>query len=69
MKKKRMFTSKLLAEKIGVNRITLWHYEKGEKLPRMETLNRICHVLNINPDYIMGFSDKIRRPRKTKKKK
>lgn len=54
----KKLSAKELADKVGVNKTTIYRYEKGqiEKMP-LSVVNRIAKVLEINPEFIIGFSD------------
>ena len=48
-----------LGKKIGVSGSTISAYEKSRKLPTIETLKKLCLVLEISSDYLLGISDKM----------
>jgi transcriptional regulator with XRE-family HTH domain len=43
-----------LAERIGKSRTTVTNIENGVQLPTVETLIRICDVLGVSADWILG---------------
>ncbi|MFP3722099.1 helix-turn-helix transcriptional regulator [Niallia circulans] len=47
-----------LAERLGMNRVNISHYERGKitNIPS-DVLMKIAKVLNTNTDYILGLSD------------
>lgn len=51
-------SAKELADGIGVNKGTIFRYEKGEfKSIKQSKLEAISSYLNVNPDYLLGKSD------------
>lgn len=51
-------SAKKLGELVGVDKTTIYRYEKGqiEKMP-FTVLNKLANELDINPEYIAGFSN------------
>lgn len=59
--KKRLdkgWSAEELGKRIGVNKTTIYRYEKGqiEKMP-FDVVNKLAVALEINPAFIAGFSD------------
>ena len=46
-----------LAEKIGVTGASLGYYERGERVPDIETTQKLCGVFGVTSDYLLGLSD------------
>jgi len=46
-----------LANKIGVSKSSINMYERGEREPGFETLERIADFFNVDIDYLLGKSD------------
>lgn len=44
-------------KRIGVSGSTVSAYEKSRKYPTLETFIKICSVLNVSSDYMLGLSD------------
>lgn len=44
----------LTSELIGLNRNALAKYERGEQIPRADTLGMIADYYNVSTDYILG---------------
>lgn len=60
MKKARIakkLTQEQMAEKLGVNKGTISHYEKGKTFPGEEKLVMIAKALNVSFDYLLGDKD------------
>ena len=57
MKKARLakgLTQEQMAEKLGVNKGTISHYEKGKTFPGEEKLRMVAETLNVSFDYLLG---------------
>ncbi|NFO29031.1 helix-turn-helix transcriptional regulator [Clostridium botulinum] len=50
-------TQKQLAEELKVNINTIQNYENGRREPKMETILKICDILNCAPMEILSFED------------
>ena len=46
-----------LGNKIGVSGSTVSAYEKSRKYPTLETFAKICSILKVSSDYLLGISD------------
>lgn len=60
LKEKRQdksYSQKQLAEEIGVDRATISYYEKGDRLPDIDTFINIADALQVSCDYLLGYSD------------
>ena len=49
----RTFTQAELAEKIGVTQSMISHYASGRKMPALDTLSRLCSVLDLDANEIL----------------
>lgn len=47
-------TQRELGEKINVTKVSICCYEKGTRLPSLDTLIDISNVFNVNIDYLLG---------------
>lgn len=54
---RRLLTQKELAEKIGVSWQTVSEWESGRQQPRMQHLRKLCTVLEVSPDELLGQDD------------
>lgn len=46
-----------LAKQLNVSSASIGYYEKGERVPDIEVLARICDFFNVSSDYLIGISD------------
>jgi transcriptional regulator with XRE-family HTH domain len=55
---KRGLSQESLAEKLGMNRVNISHYERGviTKIPS-DVLVKLADILQTNTDYLLGISD------------
>lgn len=52
-----MLSQKVLAEKIGVSEQTVSKYMKCNVFPALYTLAKLCAVLDVSSDYILGLNN------------
>ncbi|MDR1254117.1 MAG: helix-turn-helix domain-containing protein [Oscillospiraceae bacterium] len=55
IRKKRNMTQAQLANKLGVCPSTVGMYEQGRREPDNETLKKICYMLSVSVDRILGL--------------
>lgn len=48
---------KVIAEKIGVSEQTVSKYMKCNIFPALDTLAKLCAVLDVSSDYILGLNN------------
>lgn len=53
-RKKKFNSAQEFANKLGVNRITVSHWENGKFEPSTDTLHRIADILDVSVEYLMG---------------
>ena len=51
---KRGLTQEELGKLIGVSKVAISHYERGEEQPKVEKLSKLIEVLKLTPNYILG---------------
>jgi transcriptional regulator with XRE-family HTH domain len=54
LRDEKRLTQEELAQKIGINRAALSHYENNRREPDYETLQRIASYFQVSIDYLMG---------------
>ena len=55
LRKECGFTQEKVAERLGVTRTTVGAYERNEKTPSLEVLERIAVIYHTSVDYILGL--------------
>ncbi len=55
--KQSHFTQKEIAKKIGVSPQTVSKYMKENIFPALDTLAKLCFILDVKSDYILGLCD------------
>jgi Predicted transcription factor, homolog of eukaryotic MBF1 len=58
LRQEKRFKQESLAEKIGVSRLMLGKYERGEATPSAETLQKLAQVLEVSIDYLLSGDEK-----------
>ncbi|WP_223254231.1 helix-turn-helix domain-containing protein [Halobacillus halophilus] len=56
LRKKRNLTQEGLAERVGISRASLSHYEKDRREPDYETLRKLADFFEVSTDYLLGRS-------------
>jgi transcriptional regulator with XRE-family HTH domain len=57
VRKKKGYTQKDLADKIGISRILVWNYENGRLRLYDEMVKRFAIALEVSTDYLLGLKD------------
>lgn len=52
-----VLTQKEIAKKIGVSPQTVSKYMKKDIFPALDTLAKLCKLLDVKSDYILGISE------------
>lgn len=53
-------TQKQMAEELGIKQQQYARYEKGINIMPVTYLPKICMILNVSADYILGFTDEMK---------
>lgn len=53
-------TQKQMAEELGIKQQQYARYEKGINIMPVTYLPKICIILNVSADYILGFTDEMK---------
>lgn len=56
LREEAKLTQEELADKIGITRAALSHYEKNRREPDYETLKKIADYFNVSTDWLLGRS-------------
>ena len=51
------YTQKEIANELGITESNLTNWKKGENLPSVDMLYKLCKLLNENSDYLLGLED------------
>ena len=57
VRKAKRLTQLDLSKRLDVSKGTISSYEQGISFPSIETLIKICHILDTSSDYLLGISD------------
>ncbi len=57
LRKKFKLTQEEFAQKVGISRASLSHYEKDRREPDYSTINKIADYCEVTTDYLLGRSD------------
>ncbi len=58
LRQEKRFKQEDLAKKIGISRLMLGKYERGQATPSAETLQKLAQVLNVSTDYLLSDDEK-----------
>lgn len=58
LRQEKNWTQEKLAEEIGVKRLAVSKYERGQSKPSAETLQKISEVFGVSIDYLLGEEPK-----------
>ena len=67
MRKEKGLSQEQLALEIGVSRQSISKWERGVSQPELSNIDRICEVLEITPNELMGYIDERSQKEKSKK--
>ena len=56
-RKEKGFTQTKVSEYLGIAQASYIRYEKGTSEPNMENLAKICDLLDLSADYLIGRED------------
>ncbi|MFQ7034750.1 MAG: helix-turn-helix domain-containing protein [Candidatus Borkfalkia sp.] len=51
------YTQKQLAKQLNITEGNITNWKKGENLPSVDVLYRLCILLNESADYLLGLKD------------
>lgn len=54
VRKKAKMTQQDLADTIGVNRVSVARWERGEYTPSIATMLKLSELFNVSVDYLLG---------------
>lgn len=54
LREQRGISQKTLSELCGLSKNMISRYEKGKRIPNIETLGELCDFFDVSADYLMG---------------
>lgn len=57
LRNSRSWTQALLAQKLGVSKSLVAHYEMAERFPSLDVLIRTARVFGVSTDFLLGVKD------------
>jgi len=54
----RGMSQKELAERLGKSANVITHWERGRNSPDVDSIEKLCEILTVSPNYLMGWEDK-----------
>ena len=51
------YTQKEIANALGITESNLTNWKKGENAPSLETFYRLCVLLEVSADYLLGIKE------------
>ena len=61
LRKEKEMSQQELANALGISKSAVNMYERGERQPNFETLEKIADYFRVNTDYMLGRTDDITR--------
>ena len=50
-------TQKEIAEKLHINAANITNWKKGTNIPSLEVFYKLCKLLDVSADYLLGLTD------------
>lgn len=57
LRKSRGLTQKSVADYLGINLEAYQHYEYGVRKPPFEKIVKLCQLLEVSSDYLLGLGE------------
>lgn len=54
------YTQKEIAKILNIDPANITNWKKGKNLPSIETLYKLCILLNVSADYLLGLDEIIK---------
>ena len=55
--KESPYTQKQIAKILGISESNITNWKKGENLPSVDILYKLCQILEVSADYLLGLED------------
>lgn len=59
IRNEKNLSQKEFAVLLGINAVTLSHYENGKREPDLDRFATLCQKLSVSADYLLGLSENI----------
>jgi len=56
LREDRKLTTQKVADELGISRVSITHYEKGQRKPDIEILTKLSRYFGVSSDYLLGLS-------------
>lgn len=54
LREKRHISRRVLGERCGLSKNMIGRYERGERVPSVDTLAELCDVFGVSADFLLG---------------
>lgn len=51
------YSQKQIAQLLGISESNITNWKKGENLPSVDILYKLCQILEVSSDYLLGLED------------
>lgn len=58
----RGWSQQEVADRVGLNKMTISQYENGKRKPSFEMIEALAGIFHVDLNYLLGFTDKIEKP-------
>lgn len=62
LRTERGWSQQDVAEKVGLNKMTISQYENGKRKPSFGMIEALAECFHVDMNYLLGFSNKIEKP-------
>ncbi len=58
----RGWSQQEVADRAGLNKMTISQYESGKRKPSFEVIEALAEIFHVDMNYLLGYTDKIEKP-------
>lgn len=58
----RGWSQQEVADRAGLNKMTISQYENGKRKPSFEVIEALAEIFRVDMNYLLGYTDKIEKP-------
>ena len=58
----RGWSQQEVADRAGLNKMTISQYENGKRKPSFEVIEALAEIFHVDMNYLLGYTDKIEEP-------